>query len=190
MASVRPNWVKERDELFAAVEHGEQKKVEKLLSSGVNVDEDILYGFFSWTPLMIAASNGDVEITKILLAAGAKTKAKYKKGADSLIVASFNGHQEVVKLLLAAGAKVNKVTHYYQTALNLAEKEGHNKIVELLKKAGATKTQEEMFWEEERARLEEHYKDHKEEEPPSEHYKRWLKVRQEFNPDDWLRGKR
>jgi ankyrin repeat protein len=49
---------------------------------------------------MLAAANDDVEITRMLLKAGAKTGYKYiSTGATATSLAVERGHEEIVKLL-------------------------------------------------------------------------------------------
>eukprot|EP00934_Nitzschia_sp_Nitz4_P000144 Nitzschia sp. Nitz4//scaffold23_size168460//114408//117133//NITZ4_002234-RA/size168460-snap-gene-0.165-mRNA-1//-1//CDS//3329543680//144//frame0 len=59
------------------------------------------------TPLIAAASEGQLESLKLLIAAKADVNAKDTDGTTALMASSARGHLEVVKALLAAGASVN-----------------------------------------------------------------------------------
>lgn len=57
-----------------------------------------------WTPLMIAASKGNLRIVKLLLSRGANVDARSSTDQSALYVASHNGFENVVQLLLDNGA--------------------------------------------------------------------------------------
>ena len=59
------------------------------------------------TPLMFAAREGDVELTRALLAGGAEMNAVAGDGKTALAVAIFNGNYEVASFLVDKGADVN-----------------------------------------------------------------------------------
>ena len=60
------------------------------------------------TPLTLAAREGDVELTRILLDAGADVNTVAGDGKTALAVAAFNGNYEVASLLVDRKADVNK----------------------------------------------------------------------------------
>jgi ankyrin repeat protein len=68
--------------------------------------EDFASGWL--TPLMFAAREGDVELTRMLLAAGADKNAVAGDGKTALALAIFNGNYEVGSHLVDGGADVNK----------------------------------------------------------------------------------
>jgi ankyrin repeat protein len=59
------------------------------------------------TPLTLAAREGDVELTRILLDAGADVNSVAGDGKTALAVAAFNGNYEVASLLVDRKADVN-----------------------------------------------------------------------------------
>jgi len=60
------------------------------------------------TPLMFAAREGDVEVARILVAAGADVNALAGDGKTALAMAIFNGNYEVASYLVDNKADVNK----------------------------------------------------------------------------------
>lgn len=59
------------------------------------------------TALFFAAQGGFIDITKILLKAGATVDVASVDGGTALFVACQGGHANIVKELLTAGANVN-----------------------------------------------------------------------------------
>jgi ankyrin repeat protein len=57
------------------------------------------------TTLMLASTNGRLEVVQMLLAKKAVVNAKDKNGRTALMLASQGGHEEVKKLLVKAGAE-------------------------------------------------------------------------------------
>ena len=54
-----------------------------------------------------AAGNGNIEVVKQHLAAGANVNPKFVNGVTPLHRVASNGHKEIVELLIANGADVN-----------------------------------------------------------------------------------
>jgi serine/threonine-protein phosphatase 6 regulatory ankyrin repeat subunit B len=71
-------------------------------------------------PLIAAASEGHVEIVKLLVAAKVDVNAKDKDGTTALMAASARGHVDAVIQLLEAGASVNEQNNDGHTALMFA----------------------------------------------------------------------
>jgi ankyrin repeat protein len=70
-----------------------------LLEAGADINKADNNG---WTPLCIAAQNGNVEIVKLLLDSGANVNKATKDGLTALSLAANYGHETCVKLLLDA----------------------------------------------------------------------------------------
>ncbi len=87
--------------------------------------------------LIEAAENGDDELVKLLIAAGADVNKANKYGNTPLYRAAWNGHTECAKLLIAAGADVNKADKFGETPLYCAADKGRTECVKLLIAAGA-----------------------------------------------------
>uniref|UniRef100_A0A3Q3X938 Uncharacterized protein n=1 Tax=Mola mola TaxID=94237 RepID=A0A3Q3X938_MOLML len=96
--------------VHSAAEGGHGRCLELLLASGFDVNYRMTprnsenYWDMRRSALYFAVSNGDVDCTKVLLAAGAKTDLDPLR---CLLVAVRSGRYDIVKLLLAAKADVN-----------------------------------------------------------------------------------
>lgn len=96
--------------VHSAAEGGHSRCLELLLARGYDVNYRMNarnsenYRDMRRSALYFAVSNGDVDCTKILLAAGAKTDLD---PLCCLLVAVRSGRYDIVKLLLAAKADVN-----------------------------------------------------------------------------------
>ena len=90
------------------------------------------------TALSIAARGGQLEIGRMLLAAGAKVDPTDASEQTPLMEAAMNGHADFVRLLLEKGAKVDTRNSKGQSALILASSYGdYPEVIRALKAAGA-----------------------------------------------------
>ena len=89
-------------------------------------------------PLHFAATNGDVELVKLLLDRGATINAATQDGWTALHFACLRGDEGLVQLLLDRGAVVSMTTKSGLSALSIATSEGDPEIVELLLDRGAS----------------------------------------------------
>ncbi len=87
--------------------------------------------------LMAMASQGNIDMLRLLIASGVDVNAKYFDGTTALMEAAMNGHTEAVKFLLAAGADTNAKNASGDTALALARKYGNPHVAKLLRGANA-----------------------------------------------------
>jgi ankyrin repeat protein len=90
-----------------------------------------------FTPLIVAAKYGHVEMVRVLLEGGANVEGVNAYGATPLHHAAHNGQLEVCRLLLDWGAKVNTLNRFARTPLHHAAWRGHLPVVKLLVKEGA-----------------------------------------------------
>ena len=86
-------------------------------ASGGIALEEVLEG--GSTALLFAARSGDVESTRLLLAAGADVRDTAADGNTALVIAAHSGHGSLAGLLLRAGADPNAAPLGY-TALHAA----------------------------------------------------------------------
>jgi len=84
--------------LEAAVVGGHHEVVEALMRHDVDVNKAVEEGF---TPLMTAAATGDLELVRILLNAGARSRAKNDDGDTAITLAEDAGHFGVAVVLRA-----------------------------------------------------------------------------------------
>ena len=109
-------------------------EMRELLAAGADANNQDEEG---WTPLMIAAQGGQLEVMRALLAAGADAAAALPQGHTALFLAAQGGHLELMHLLLDAGADVNIAVSVLGTPLMAATRKRHTDAVRLLLDAGA-----------------------------------------------------
>ena len=125
--------------LTTAVNAGQTRIVKFFVEKGANVNVEPCPGMES--PLYYATQNGNTNMIKILLEAGAK-QTKATDGVFVIQVASWKSHNENVQLLLKHGANVNSIDETNgSTALHLASSRGHYETVKILVDAGANVNQ-------------------------------------------------
>jgi ankyrin repeat protein len=73
--------------------------------------------------LLIAATNGDTEIVRILLDGGAGPNETNEDGVTPLMGAAMKGHKELVEMLLAGGADPRQRARDGDTAHYLAKRD-------------------------------------------------------------------
>ena len=86
----------------------------------------------NFSPLHIAALNGQLAIVKHLISLGENIDCKSINDETPLYAASQNGHLEVVKYLISKGANIDCKTVEYVTPLNIASQKGYLDIVKYL----------------------------------------------------------
>ncbi len=92
-----------------------------------------------WTPLHYAASNGHVEVIKLLLDNYAYIDAESPNGTTPLMMASLYGSVEAVKLLVEEGADPLIKNQQNLTALQFAQRGNRPDAAALLAKAMRSK---------------------------------------------------
>ncbi|KAI9668917.1 MAG: hypothetical protein M1829_005229 [Trizodia sp. TS-e1964] len=120
------NKIKAQEEVLAASYQPKQLIVEKIADNVSN-----------WTPLMVAAANGDVETIKRLLKVGADIEAASNNGETALMLGASKGHLDVVKILLGSGANIDATNGKGWTTLMVSVREKDEKTVDLLLSNGA-----------------------------------------------------
>jgi ankyrin repeat protein len=109
---------------------------EMLLYAGANVKASTRLG--GHTPLALASRNGQGEMVKILLEAGADANQATGSGATPLMLAAASGSVDAVKALLERGAAVDaRESLRGETPLMFAAAYGRTEVVRLLVQNGA-----------------------------------------------------
>ena len=89
------------------------------------------------TQLHEAVEDGELELVRFLIDAGADVNALDKWLDTPLIIAAEEGDLEIVQILVDAGADVNVQDRWLDTPLHIATEEGDLEIVQILVDAGA-----------------------------------------------------
>ncbi len=128
-----------QQEVVEAALYGKTNTVEQALTEGYKTDTRDPE---NRTLLMYAAFNGQTEIVKMLIKAGADVNAQDKTGTSALMfAASAPGGAKTIQILLDAGAKINAIdSNEHFTALMWAAAEGQAENVKLLLKHKADAT--------------------------------------------------
>ncbi len=117
---------------------GDLAGVKGLLAGGVKPDLEVAPTTVDIPPVIAASMRkGNVDVVRVLLAAGANPNALRADGSTALLIASSNGDTEAVKALLGAGANPNHALPNGQTVLMSATVNGQAKVIDLLIDAGA-----------------------------------------------------
>jgi hypothetical protein len=89
-----------------------------------------------FTPLIMAASQGNPKLVQLLLDHGADVKAKESRGMTPLMLAAASEYQDpaTVQILIAAGSDITAKAKDGQTAQSWAEKQGGG-VYDLLKQS-------------------------------------------------------
>lgn len=111
--------------LTLAIETGVPEVASALLKAGANLQGP------GDPPLHFAAQEGDIDMVRAIVEAGADVDLPDTDGATALHYASMYGHAEVVEFLVSAGADVH-APFGKQTAITLAAESGAGEVVELL----------------------------------------------------------
>lgn len=118
--------------LLDAAMKNDSSAVKSLLENGTNPNERNYYGV---TPLSLACRNGNAEISRLLIKAGASVAPADVE--PILFTATRTGNAECIQALLAAGADPNVKGDEDQTPLMWAAASGHTEAVRVLLAAKA-----------------------------------------------------
>ena len=119
-------------DLYDAVLSGDVAKALQLIAAGADVD--FVGDVAGFTPLMIAASDGMLEVAQRLVRAGASLDELDMAHESALIKACAAGHAELATFLTSSGAAPNIISRSGRTALDhAADKEGFAGVRALLR---------------------------------------------------------
>ncbi|MEV2191902.1 ankyrin repeat domain-containing protein [Streptomyces phaeochromogenes] len=129
-------------QLFSSILAGDTTRVKASLRAGANPEQADSDGT---TPLYVASVNGEAQIARLLLTAGASPDAESSGlGSDGtpLCAAACWGHTETVRELLAHGADPNLHEDHGtgRSPLRWANIGPHRETADLLRSAGAADT--------------------------------------------------
>ena len=117
--------------LFQQVANGHHKIVDALLHITKKPDDIEPEKLF--TPLLIAATNGHIDVVRVLLIHGANPNIQNVDGVTPLHNSIFEGHVETVKLLLEYGANPAVYDRLGNTPIDLAKRSANSQLRGLLK---------------------------------------------------------
>src|SRR6201999_4407432 len=121
--------------LLWAAYHDKADVAAQLSAAGADAKLANRYGV---TPLSLACTNGDADLVKTLLKAGADPNTTIPSSGETvLMTASRTGKTEPVRALIEAGARVDATDRKGQTALMWAADEDHAEVITLLVQSGA-----------------------------------------------------
>ena len=121
------------EELLHAITNNDFRAVEELINSGADVNASF-EGLDGWTPLIQSAYQGNTEIVKVLVSAGADLDLADSTGGTALMSACITGKSQTVKYLIFAGCDLNLTDDDGLSALHWAKTP---EVAELLLKNGA-----------------------------------------------------
>lgn len=117
-----------------AIEAENDEAIHVFLSSGIDLEVKDERG---WTPLIIAAANGQEKLTQLLIHSGARLTAKDINGFTPLHWAAFKGMANIVELLLSKEVDVDSQSKFKWTPLMQACTRGHLSVCAILLASGA-----------------------------------------------------
>lgn len=117
--------------LHEAARSGDVVGIARLTNTMQDIDEKNAKGY---SPLMLAAYNGQLQATRYLIAIGADVHSTDPAGNSILMGVAFKGHSEILKLLLQHGADPQHNNRAGQDALQFAQMFGRFDCAELLQK--------------------------------------------------------
>ena len=126
-----------RNKLIAAVESNDIEAVVKRIRQGDRVNaKDKNYN--GNTALHVAVENGNVEIARYLLSAGAKINSKNANKQTPLMLLDEDAKPDLVNVLLSYSAKINLLDRDGNSALIAIADSADKDAIQLLIQAGAT----------------------------------------------------
>ena len=120
--------------LLVAAYLGIDKDVSRFIREGAYVNTTTMNGN---TPLILAAGEGHIPTTEILLTRDANINEKNKEGISPLLQAVLNNHPDMVSFLINHGANIQTRDKYGRTPLIAAAALNHTSIGDILLKSSA-----------------------------------------------------
>jgi len=137
-AATLPSPARRQELLFEAAKLGRADLIPVLVRNGADVNGYEQRGF---TPLILAAYNGQAEAVDALIKAGADAcKPDLNQGNTAQMGVAFKGDDAIAERLLKEKCDVNARNKAGQTALMMASLFGRTAQIDMLIKAGADRT--------------------------------------------------
>ena len=90
------------------------------------------------SPLYVAGEKGNIEVARLLIAAGADVNLSSQNGTSALYAAASTGQPEMCRFLLENGASVDQLASGAHSPLYVAAQNGHAEVATILLDSGAT----------------------------------------------------
>ena len=92
--------------LIQSVRRADVSRLETILSDGVPELVNLLHPIYAYSPLIVAASDGNADVLDLLLSHGADPDLKDTEGRTAVMHAASHGHVDCVTRLTESGASV------------------------------------------------------------------------------------
>lgn len=124
--------------LFEAARLGRTDMIDPLVRAGADINA---YDDRGFTPIILAAYNGQLATVEALIAHGANAcRPDRDQGNTAQMGVAFKGEDAIAARLLKAGCDVNARNHAGQTALMMASLFNRTRQVDMLLAAGADRS--------------------------------------------------
>ena len=120
--------------LIRAIAMTNRAQVQQALNLGADPNEPSFFRGKRYTPIVLAAQNGDMALVRTMVDAGADVNLTTLGGESAIGMASYFDNYDLADYLLKKGADPNVVAHGGITPLSVAE---NAKMIELLLRHGA-----------------------------------------------------
>ncbi|ASV10615.1 MULTISPECIES: ankyrin repeat domain-containing protein [Leptospira] len=144
MAEISKSWIeyqksmKSENPCFDSARRGDIEALKARIGTLKHVDEKNQKGY---TLLMLAAYNGQEEVSRFLISQGADPNSTDSEGNSILMGAAFKGHTKIVEILLSAGADKNYRNSKGQNAFQFSNMFGRTEVCKLLSELESTRFQ-------------------------------------------------
>lgn len=119
--------------LYYAIKSNNKTTVYYLLDKGANVHcHSKIDNFYNYTPIHIAAMEGNKDIVDMLLVKGAHIDDNAYNNRTPLHMAVIKDQKEMIELLLVKGANIEATNNYKFTPLQVAIRGNKKEIIQIL----------------------------------------------------------